>query len=44
MSLNERRPWQSATANASLTIDFDFTGPEQEGLSRAERRHLLEAA
>ncbi len=44
MSLNERRPWQPATANASLTIDFDFTGPEQEGLSRAERRHLLEAA
>ena len=44
MSLNERRPWQPATANASLTIDFDFTGPEQEGLSRAERRHLLKAA
>lgn len=44
MSLNERRPWQPATANASLTIDYDFTGPEQEGLSRAERRHLLEAA
>lgn len=44
MSLNERRPWQPATANASLTIEYDLTGPEQEGLSRAERRHLLEAA
>ena len=28
----------------SLTLDFDLTGPEQTGLSRAERRHLLEAA
>lgn len=44
MSLNERRPWQPASANASLTIDYDLTGPEQQGLSRAERRHLLEAA
>ncbi len=43
MSLNERRPWQPSAAHASLTIDFDLTGPEQEGLSRAERRHLLEA-
>jgi hypothetical protein len=44
MSLNERRPWQPAAAHANFTIDFDLTGPEQEGLSRAERRHLLEAA
>ncbi|MFC3714334.1 ImmA/IrrE family metallo-endopeptidase [Sphingoaurantiacus capsulatus] len=44
VSLAERRPWQPATANASLTIDYDLTGPEQEGLSRAERRLLLEAA
>lgn len=44
MSLNERRPWQPTSANSSLTIDYDLTGPEQEGLSRAERRHLLEAA
>jgi Zn-dependent peptidase ImmA (M78 family) len=44
MSLNERRPWQPAAEHASLTIDFDLTGPEQEGLSRAERRYLLEAA
>lgn len=44
MSLSERRPWQPAAAHASLTIDYDLTGPEQAGLSRAERRHLLEAA
>ncbi|MCQ3823033.1 hypothetical protein JEG40_11795, partial [Streptococcus agalactiae] len=28
----------------SLQLDFDLTGPEEEGLSRAERRRLLEAA
>lgn len=44
MSLSERRPWQPTMTHASLTIEFDLTGPEQEGLSRAERRHLLEAA
>ena len=44
MSLDERRPWQPAPALTSLTLDFDLTGPEQTGLSRAERRHLLEAA
>jgi hypothetical protein len=27
-----------------LELDFDLTGPEEEGLSRAERRRLLEAA
>lgn len=44
MSIDERRPWQPAPPIANLTLDFDLTGPEQEGLSRAERRHLLEAA
>lgn len=44
MSLNECRPWQPTSANASFSINYDLTGPEQEGLSRAERRHLLEAA
>ncbi len=44
MSLDERRPWQPSAALTNLTLDFDLTGPEQEGLSRAERRHLLEAA
>ena len=44
MSIDERRPWQPTPPLANLTLDFDLTGPEQEGLSRAERRHLLEAA
>lgn len=44
MSIEERRPWQPNPALAHLTLDFDLTGPEPEGLSRAERRHLLEAA
>ena len=28
----------------SIEFDVDMTGPEEEGLSRAERRSLLEAA
>lgn len=44
VSIEERRPWQPNPPIARLTLDFDLTGPEQEGLSRAERRHLLEAA
>ncbi len=44
MSIDERRPWQPAPPLKNLTLDFDLTGPEQQGLSRAERRHLLEAA
>lgn len=44
ISLDERRPWQRSDTIANLTFDFDLTGPEPEGLSRAERRHLFEAA
>jgi Zn-dependent peptidase ImmA (M78 family) len=44
LSLNECRPWQPAAPIAQITLNYDFTGPEEEGLSRAERRHLLEAA
>lgn len=44
VSLAEKRPWDPGTLHTDLTFDFDFTGPEQEGLSRAERRHLLRAA
>ncbi len=44
MSLNERRPWDPEPPLSSLQVDFDLTGPENEGLSRAERRRLLEAA
>ncbi len=42
--LNERRPWEPDEPLASLAVDYDFTGPEEIGLSRAERRILLEAA
>jgi Zn-dependent peptidase ImmA (M78 family)/predicted secreted protein len=44
MSLDERRPWQPGTPLTQLTLDYDFTGPEEQGLSRAERRQILEAA
>jgi Zn-dependent peptidase ImmA (M78 family) len=42
--LDERRPWDPDEPLASLAVDYDFTGPEGIGLSRAERRTLLEAA
>jgi Zn-dependent peptidase ImmA (M78 family)/predicted secreted protein len=44
VSLVECRPWQPTTPITNLSFEYDFTGPEEEGLSRAERRHLLEAA
>jgi Zn-dependent peptidase ImmA (M78 family) len=44
MALAERRPWDPDPPLSSLKFDFDLTGPEEEGLSRAERRSLLEAA
>jgi hypothetical protein len=44
MSLDERRPWYPEPPLSSLKVDFDLTGPEEEGLSRAERRIVLEAA
>lgn len=44
VSLVERRPWQPSAPVTNLHFEYDFTGPEEEGLSRAERRHLLEAA
>jgi len=44
MLLDERRPWDPHRPLFSFQVDFDLTGPEQEGLSRAERRNLLEAA
>lgn len=42
--LDERRPWEPEAPIATLRVDVDLTGPEEEGLSRAERRSLLEAA
>jgi Zn-dependent peptidase ImmA (M78 family) len=44
VSLNESRPWQPTSPISRMTLKYDFTGPEAEGLSRAERRQLLEAA
>jgi len=44
MTLHERRPWDPGSPLSSLKLDLDLTGPEEEGLSRAERRNLLEAA
>ncbi len=44
VSLGECRPWQPGNPRNRLELDFDLTGPEEEGLSRAERRRLLEAA
>jgi len=44
LSLDECRPWDPDEPLSSLRLQFDLTGPEEEGLSRAERRRLLEAA
>jgi Zn-dependent peptidase ImmA (M78 family)/predicted secreted protein len=45
MYLEERRPWDLDEASLrTLAVEFDLTGPEEEGLSRAERRRLLAAA
>ena len=44
LSIAEARPWQPRSPIAELRLNYDFTGPEEEGLSRAERRQLLEAA
>ena len=44
ISLTESCPWQPNAPLTHLTVNFDFTGPEEPGLSRAERRQLLEAA
>ena len=44
IALDERRPWEPDEPIASFKVDVDLTGPEEEGLSRAERRSLLEAA
>lgn len=44
LRLDERRPWEPDPPLSRLQLDYDLTGPEEEGLSRAERRRLLEAA
>jgi Zn-dependent peptidase ImmA (M78 family) len=44
IALDERRPWDPDPPLSTLAVEVDLTGPEEEGLSRAERRRLLEAA
>ncbi len=44
LTIDERRPWDPDPPLSTLAVEIDLTGPEQEGLSRAERRRLLEAA
>ena len=44
VSLTECRPWDPNPPLSSLKVEFDLTGPEEEGLSRAERRSLLAVA
>lgn len=44
IAFDERRPWEPDDPIASIEVDVDLTGPEEEGLSRVERRSLLEAA
>ena len=44
-TLQEARPWlESEQPLAEFTVSFDLHGPEEEGLSQAERRRWLEAA
>ena len=40
--LDERRPWDPDPPLSRFKVEFDLTGPEEEGLSRAERRSMLE--
>lgn len=45
LAVAERRPWDSSSPPLTeYSVQFDLNGPEIEGLSQAERRHLLEAA
>jgi Zn-dependent peptidase ImmA (M78 family) len=44
VALSESRPWAADAPLSELVLDYDFTGPEEEGLSRVERRKVLAAA
>lgn len=44
MFLKEARPWDDNQCISKIEFKMDFTGPEEEGLSRAERRDMLEKA
>ena len=39
--LDEARPWDLEQTLTRLELNLDFTGPEEEGLSRVERRERL---
>jgi hypothetical protein len=43
LSIAERRPWAPVPPLTTLSVEMDLTGPEQIGLSRAERRARLAA-
>lgn len=42
--LAEQRPWRPQEPLSNLTFDFDLSGPELEGLSRADKKRALLAA
>jgi Zn-dependent peptidase ImmA (M78 family)/predicted secreted protein len=45
LTLQEKRPWiRTGQPLSEFTLAFDMSGPEEEGLSQAERRHWLEVA
>ncbi len=45
LSLAERRPWaEDGEPFSAFSVHYDLNGPEVEGLSQVERRHVLEAA
>ena len=43
LSITERRPWAPVPPLTTLSLGIDLTGPEETGLSRAERRARLAA-
>jgi len=44
IDLTEQRPWQPHDPLSKLSFDFDLSGPELEGLSRADKKRALLAA
>lgn len=44
INLAEQRPWQPHDPLSELSFDFDLSGPELEGLSRADKKRALLAA
>lgn len=45
LALSEKRPWlEDGESLSSLRFEYDLSGPETEGLSKAERKQLWSAA